>query len=169
MRALFLFATLSCLTGCGDTVVPAILNSASHNEPASDSSPKPRKNTCFKEALYVVDGDTFTFLSGGQQTIDSTGNSSSGGGYGWNPAIEPRAKSQIDLDGTTGHAALLWNDEVVDEFSITKKFLMSTEVAVLSHDDEDGTRVELHVYAQPECGGWAFGESTRDQITALER
>jgi glycerol kinase len=66
-------------------------------------------------------------------------------------------------------AKLLWNDEVVDEFAINKTFLMSDQVAILSYEDADGTRVEFHVYAQPECGGWAFGVSTREQVEALER
>lgn len=174
MRSLFsalCIATfsLSFLSGCGDTIVPAILSSAGQGQPSSDNPSQPRTNTCFKEALYLVEGDSFTWMSGGQQTIETKGNVGSGGGYGWNPEIEARAKSKVDLSGTDGHAALLWNDQVVDEFDITKSFLMSTRVAILSYDDEDGTRVELHVYAQPECGHWAFGVSTREQIEAIER
>jgi hypothetical protein len=164
-------ALLTCLAGCDDTHVPAILSATSQGDtPANGATPKPRKNRCYKEAMYLVDGDTFTFLSGGQVSIGANGSSGwSSGSTGWNPEIEARAKCWSVLNGTKGSAKLLWNDEVVDEFAINKAFLMSDQVAILSYEDADGTRVEFHIYAQPECGGWAFDLTTRAEIEALER
>jgi hypothetical protein len=126
-----------------------------------------RKNTCLSDIMYLVEGDTFTYMSAGQQTF---GRGSSGQSpYGWRPDIEPRAQSKLDLDGYAGEASLLWNDVVVETFEIDRTFLMSDEVAILAHEDPDGTRVELHVYAQPTCGAFPAAVSTRAQIEELER
>ena len=122
---------------------------------------------CFSDIMYLVQGDLFTRLSSGQQTIDTTGRGYSSAPTGWNPDIEPRAKSQLELKGYTGEARLLWNDAVVERFALNRAFLESDEVGILAHDSGDGRRVELHVYARNGCE-FPPEIATRAEIEALE-
>jgi hypothetical protein len=122
---------------------------------------------CFSGIMYLVQGDLFTRLSSAQQTIETRGRGSSSGPTGWNPDIEPRAKSQVQLKGYNGEARLLWNDAVVQRFALNQAFLESDDVGILVHDTGDGRRVELHVYARGSCE-FPPEITTRAEIEALE-
>jgi hypothetical protein len=123
---------------------------------------------CFSDMMYLVQGDLFTMLSGGRQTIETAARGgSSAAPTGWNPDIEPRAKSQIELRGYKGEVRLLWNDAVVERFALNQAFLQSDEVGILAYDAGDGRRVELHVYARSSCE-FPPEIATRAEIEALE-
>jgi hypothetical protein len=122
---------------------------------------------CLFEVLYQVEGDLFTPLSGGFQTLTRSGRSD--GPTGWRPDLEPRAKSRVSVRGYGGNAQLLWNDVVVQERSFDRGFSERSETLVLEHTDpDDGTRVELHLYARPACGHFPAEPLTRAEVAEAE-
>ena len=126
---------------------------------------------CFTHSLYLVEGDTFTFMSGGFESIDPSGRGHSSPGTGWNPMVDARAKLRTQLNGYRGWAELLWNDSVVGSFTLDRPFLTSGAVHILDYSDPDGTLVELHMYATTDCEkDWLPAVvMTRAQIEELER
>lgn len=156
-----------CLAGCEETEVPAIRQVADQVGTPSDGDGSARNNDCLMDYMYLVEGDQFTRLGGGVQSIERSADTLSG--YSLDPDIEPRAKCRTSFHGYNGQALLLWNDVVVQEFKITKSFLFRDRVEVLAYEDPDGTRVELHIFAQPECNDGPKPVSTRAEIEALER
>jgi hypothetical protein len=157
------------LAGCENIEVPAI---QSTNQPSQESGGSFRKNDCLSDAMYLVEGDTFTYLSGGMMSFDTRGTRDETG-TGWRPDIEPRAKCKVDLDlvrgKQQGYARLLWQDVLVQEVILDNEFAFGDKPAILAYQDPDGTRVELHVYAQPDCADWPQDVSTRAEVEALER
>jgi hypothetical protein len=160
------------LAGCGNIEVPAI---QSKSEPSEENGGvSHRKNDCLTSVMYLVDGDTFTYLGGGgTESFDTRGSVRDETGYGWRPDIEPRAKCKVDLDWVRGkqegYARLFWQDVLVEEVLLDNDFAFGDKPAILAYQDPDGTRVELHVYAQPECPTWPKDVSTRAEVEALER
>lgn len=166
MQTLPLLALASALfsAACGD--VQAI--GEAPESISADSGPRPhfRKNHCFSHALYSVDGDWFVLLDSGQESFISKHGSISSGGGG--RESEPRVRYLMDLKGSSGKFSLFWNEKLVNEFNFDKSFLLSDRVAIISHEDADGTRVELHLFAQPECKPPPNRFSMRSEIEALE-
>jgi len=138
------------------------------DDDGEDDGP-PYDDPCLSDFLFKVDGDVFTFLSGGLQTLDHRGNASSEGGFGWRPDIEPRAKSHLTIHGYEGNAELLWNDAVVGTLIIDPAFAVSDQTGVISYVDPDGTRIEYHVFARPLCADFPPAQISRAALAELEK
>ncbi|HEX6244321.1 MAG TPA: hypothetical protein VFZ61_25565 [Polyangiales bacterium] len=125
---------------------------------------------CFVHKLYLVEGDIFTFLGGGVQTIDSAKSGLSLTHPGANAEVEARATHRQELKGSRGWAELLWNDAVVDRFTVDRAFLSSGTVQILDHKHPDGTLVELHLYTTRDCSkDWLVRDVvTRELVEELE-
>ena len=176
MHALVRFASRSLVLGlalgaglaaCEEIDLPPI-----ETPPADDDGDRPRKNDCFQSMMYLVEGDTFTGLGGSTESFDTRGTVRDETGYSRNP-LEPRAKCRADLDRVRGkyegYARLYWNDELVQEAHLDHAFALGSEPVVLVHEAEDGTRVELHAFAKPECAFSSKAVMTRAEVEALER
>jgi hypothetical protein len=141
--------------------------------PSDGSSAPGSQNDCFMSVMYLVEGDTFTMMSAGAESFDIRGSVQDETGIGWNPDVEPRAKYQADLDrgrgGYEGFARLYWDDVLVGEALLDNDFAFGSEPVVVAYEDADGTRVEVHAYAQPDCTSWPEEVMTRAEIEALER
>jgi hypothetical protein len=102
-------------------------------------------------------------------TLDHRGSLVVENGLGWNPTIEPRAKSHLTIDGYEGKAELFWNDVVVGIFVIDPAFALSDRTGVVEYVAPDGTRVEYHIFARPLCASFPSGPITRAQLAVLEK
>jgi hypothetical protein len=125
---------------------------------------------CFSSMMYLVEGDSFTFLSGGQESIDFTGQGSSSAPTGSNPNLEKRAKCRAQFGASGGLAQLLWNDSVVRSVRLDETFIRNDDLKILAYQDPDGTEVEFHLYARQCASASSFPKSvsTRSEIEALE-
>lgn len=140
-----------------------------HDDDDDEDDGPPYDDPCLTDTMFKVEGDLFTPLSGGAQTLDHRGFLVSEAGFGWNPEIEPRAKSHVTIDGYEGKAELFWNDKVVGTFVIDPAFALSDRTGVLEYVDPDGTRVEHHIVSRPLCLSFPDGPLTRAQLAELEK
>jgi hypothetical protein len=152
------------LSGC----VPGEYPRHHHDDDGEDDGP-PYDDPCLNDIMFKVEGDVFTPLSGGAQTLDHRGFLVTESGFGWNPDIEPRAKSHMTIDGYEGKAELFWNDKVVGTFAIDPAFALSDQTGVVSYVDPDGTRVEYHIFARPLCASFPSGPVSRARLAELEK
>lgn len=125
---------------------------------------------CFIDTLYRVEGDTFTLLSSGIQTLDNPHTGFSANVAPRTGALEGRATKELRIKGYRGTAELWWNDALVETFEIDRAFVTSGTVAILDYRDPDGTLVELHLHASTHCDfGWPpVHVLSREQVEAAE-
>ena len=153
--------------GCEEMGAEA-LDEARRQDRPTDLDGAPR-NEVIVYNTYLVEGDQFVYVAGGQQSFPLDRHGSSESGMSAGPDVVLRANSTLSVKGSKGNAFLYWEGMVVAEFEFDLDFFLSGEVEVLSYQAPDGTTAELHVYGRPDFQQGPQEVSNRAEIEALER